>query len=68
MGGLRKPMPVTYWTFLIGSLALAGVPPLAGFFSKDEIVLVATDQGAWWLAVVLLVGAAITAFYTSGWC
>jgi NADH-quinone oxidoreductase subunit L len=65
MGGLRKPMPVTYWTFLIGSLALAGVPPLAGFFSKDEIVLVAFDEGTWWLAVVLLVGAAITAFYTT---
>ena len=65
MGGLRAPMPVTYWTFLIGSLALAGVPPLAGFFSKDEIVLVAFDEGTWWLAVVLLVGAAITAFYTT---
>ncbi len=65
MGGLRKPMPITYWTFLIGSLALAGVPPLAGFFSKDEIVLVAKDEGVWWLAVVLLVGAAMTAFYTT---
>ena len=65
MGGLRKPMPITYWTFLIGSLALAGVPPLAGFFSKDEIVLVAKDEGVWWLAIVLLVGAAMTAFYTT---
>jgi NADH-quinone oxidoreductase subunit L len=65
MGGLRKPMPITYWTFLIGSLALAGVPPLAGFFSKDEIVLVAKDEGIWWLAIVLLVGAAMTAFYTT---
>src|SRR3954470_20224794 len=37
MGGLRKPMPWTFWTFLLGSLALAGVPPLAGFWSKDEL-------------------------------
>ena len=38
MGGLRKYLPVTYWTFVIGAAALAGVPPLAGFFSKDEIL------------------------------
>ena len=38
MGGLRKFMPKTYWTFIIGSLSLAGVIPLAGFFSKDEIL------------------------------
>ncbi len=38
MGGLRKAMPKTYWTFLIGSLALAGIVPLAGFWSKDEIL------------------------------
>ena len=44
MGGLRKHMKVTYVTFMIGSLALAGVPPFAGFFSKDEIVLVAKDS------------------------
>ncbi len=38
MGGLREKMPVTFWVYLIGSLALAGVAPLAGFFSKDEIL------------------------------
>ena len=38
MGGLRKELPITYWTFLIGALAIAGVPLLSGFFSKDEIL------------------------------
>ena len=38
MGGLRKYLPVTFWTFLVGAVAIAGVPPLAGFFSKDEIL------------------------------
>jgi NADH:ubiquinone oxidoreductase subunit 5 (subunit L)/multisubunit Na+/H+ antiporter MnhA subunit len=40
MGGLRKKMPITYATMLIGTLAIAGIPPLAGFFSKDEILTV----------------------------
>ena len=39
MGGLKKYMPVTFWTMMIGTLAIAGIPPLAGFFSKDEILL-----------------------------
>ena len=38
MGGLKKDLPITYWTFLIGALAIAGVPLLSGFFSKDEIL------------------------------
>src|SRR3954469_1639994 len=38
MGGLRKELPITYWTFLVGAVAIAGVPPLSGFFSKDEIL------------------------------
>jgi NADH-quinone oxidoreductase subunit L len=62
MGGLRTKMPVTFWTFVIGSLALAGVPPLAGFWSKDELLVVA-QQGAPWLFVVLLLVAVMTAFY-----
>ena len=40
MGGLRKQMPLTFWVYLIGALALAGIAPLAGFFSKDEILAV----------------------------
>jgi NADH-quinone oxidoreductase subunit L len=64
MGGLRKHMPRTFWTYLIGSLALAGVPPLSGFFSKDELIAAAYHDHTYWLMVVLLVGAAFTAFYT----
>ena len=52
-------------TFLIGSLALAGVPPFSGFFSKDEIILAAKDRHTYWLAAVLVIGAVITAFYTT---
>jgi NADH-quinone oxidoreductase subunit L len=62
MGGLRGPMPTTFWTFLIGSLALAGVPPLAGFWSKDELITLASD-GHPILFVTLLATAVITAFY-----
>lgn len=64
MGGLRKDMPVTYRTFILGALALAGIPPLAGFFSKDEILATFNHAGA--TAVLWLgVGAAfVTAFYT----
>ena len=62
MGGLRKKMPYTFWTFLIGMLALAGVPPLAGFWSKDEILAVAFEQNmlVW---VMGTLAAFITAFY-----
>ncbi|MFB3737522.1 MAG: NADH-quinone oxidoreductase subunit L [Candidatus Velamenicoccus archaeovorus] len=64
MGGLRKPMPVTFWTFLIGSAALAGIPPLAGFWSKDEL-LASASSGHPVVFLVLLVTALITAFYTT---
>jgi NADH-quinone oxidoreductase subunit L len=70
MGGLRKFMPSTYWTFLIGSLALAGIFPLAGFWSKDEILdSISQDAGAGGglvasvVLVVAIAGAFITAFY-----
>jgi NADH-quinone oxidoreductase subunit L len=64
MGGLRKPMPITFWTFLIGAGALAGVPPLAGFWSKDEL-LASASTGHEVLFVVLLLTALVTAFYTT---
>jgi NADH-quinone oxidoreductase subunit L len=66
MGGLRKPMPITFWTFLIGSVALSAIPPLAGFWSKDEVLGVAAGTGGYtgWLVTLLgLGGGLITAFY-----
>ena len=63
MGGLRKPMPITFWTFIIGSLALAGIFPFAGFWSKDEILVTAGASGYDAFLVVGLVGAFLTAAY-----
>jgi NADH-quinone oxidoreductase subunit L len=63
MGGLRKSMPVTFWTFLIGAAALSGIPPFAGFWSKDEIISTAFKEGHYVLWAVALVTAVITAFY-----
>lgn len=63
MGGLRKHMPVTYWTFLIASLSIAGVPGLAGFFSKDEILWRAYASGP--LGHVLFALGALTALLTA---
>ena len=62
MGGLRRPMPLTHATFLVSTVAIAGVPPLSGFFSKDAI-LVAAFAKAWWLGAVGLCAAACTALY-----
>ncbi|MEV4205979.1 NADH-quinone oxidoreductase subunit L [Nocardia salmonicida] len=65
-GGLRTLMPITYITFGLGYLAIIGVPPLSGFFSKDKIIEAAFDYGGATgilLGVVTLVGAALTAFY-----
>lgn len=62
MGGLKKQLPVTYATMLIGTIAISGIPPLSGFFSKDEILAHAftTNKLLWVLGVI---GALFTAFY-----
>jgi NADH-quinone oxidoreductase subunit L len=64
MGGLAPRMLVTTVTFLVGALGLSGVPPLAGFFSKDEILGAAFHEGHRVLWALLLIGAFMTAFYT----
>src|SRR5919107_197761 len=66
MGGFRRAMPFTYGCFVVGGLALSGVPPFSGFFSKDEILLVMGAQGGWkWgLYVAGYLGAFLTAIYT----
>jgi NADH-quinone oxidoreductase subunit L len=65
MGGLRKMMPTTFGVFLIGSAALAGIPPFAGFWSKDEIISQAYKSGHYAIFVVALLTAIITAFYVT---
>ena len=52
MGALRRKMPITHWTMLIGALAIAGIPPLAGFFSKDEILGEAFKLGFQWVWLI----------------
>jgi NADH-quinone oxidoreductase subunit L len=62
MGGLKKDLPITFWTFLIGTVAIAGIPPFAGFFSKDEILAKAFEHSPiiWGICVL---GAMMTSFY-----
>jgi NADH-quinone oxidoreductase subunit L len=67
MGGMRKFMPTTFWTFMVGSVALAGIFPLAGFWSKDEILLGASF-GFPIMLVVGLAGAFMTAAYMTRAC
>ncbi|GAA4539746.1 NADH-quinone oxidoreductase subunit L [Amycolatopsis samaneae] len=65
-GGLRRKMPITYVTFGLGYLALIGIPPLSGFFTKDAIIEAALGQGGWrgWvMGGAALLGAGLTAFY-----
>jgi NADH-quinone oxidoreductase subunit L len=65
MGGLRKKMPITFWTFLVGGFALSGFPVLtAGFWSKDEIFAEAFGHGHVGVFLVLALAAFLTAFYT----
>jgi NADH-quinone oxidoreductase subunit L len=63
MGGLRKELPVTYWTFLIGALAISGVPLLSGFFSKDEILWKSFSGGHTIVWGVAVVASLLTAIY-----
>jgi len=65
MGGLKKYMPTTYWTFIIATLAIAGIPLFSGFFSKDEILWKAfsSQYGSTWLWVFGFLAAGMTAFY-----
>jgi NADH-quinone oxidoreductase subunit L len=63
MGGLKSELPITYWTFLVGTLAIAGVPLLSGFFSKDEILGQTFEHGHTILWVIGIVTAFLTATY-----
>ena len=62
MGGLRKKIPVTFWTMMCAAVAIAGVPPFSGFFSKDAILVAAYHHAPWmyWVGVIT---AGMTAFY-----
>ena len=64
MGNLRKKMPVTFWTFLIGALALSGIPPFSGFYSKDSILAQCLEEKNYLLFGVAVFAAGLTAFYT----
>jgi NADH-quinone oxidoreductase subunit L len=63
MGGLWRKIPITHWTMLVGTLAIAGIPPLAGFFSKDEILAESFKNAFAWVWLIGLVVAVMTAFY-----
>jgi NADH-quinone oxidoreductase subunit L len=66
MGGFKKAMPFTFGCMAIGGLALSGIPPFSGFFSKDEILLLIADRGGWYwiLYVAGYLGAFLTGIYT----
>ena len=62
MGGLKNKLPVTFWTMMVGTIAISGIPPFAGFFSKDEILAYAFEHSPT-LWVIGVIGAMFTAFY-----
>ena len=66
MGGFRKVMPFTYGCMIVGGLALSGIPPFSGFWSKDEIIALEFERGGWHtiLGVLGYLGAFLTAIYT----
>jgi len=68
MGGLAKKMKITTWTFIIGSLSLAGFPLTAGFFSKDEIITTTFKEGHYVIFLITLLTAFLTAFYIFRLC
>jgi len=65
MGNLRAGLPITFWTFLIGTLSISGFPLFAGFFSKDEIIRAALSAAGseFWLGLLALITAGLTAYY-----
>ncbi|MBE3134886.1 MAG: NADH-quinone oxidoreductase subunit L, partial [Acidobacteria bacterium] len=63
MGGLKRDLPVTYWTFVVGALAIAGVPGLAGFFSKDEILFRTFAAGHTWMWAIAVAASLLTGIY-----
>jgi len=63
MGGLKSKLPITFWTFLIGTIAIAGIPPFAGFFSKDEILWKTYSHGHYVLWALAVLAAFLTATY-----
>jgi len=63
MGNLRKKMPITFGTFLVGALALSGIPPFSGFYSKDSILAQALEQKSYLLFGIGVFAAGLTAFY-----
>ena len=65
MGGLKRKIPITFWTMMVGTIAIAGFPPFAGFFSKDEILwkAISSPYGHFLLWLVGIIAAGLTAFY-----
>ncbi|MGB3551560.1 MAG: NADH-quinone oxidoreductase subunit L [Candidatus Binatus sp.] len=63
MGGLRRKLPITFWTMFIATLAIAAVPPFSGYFSKDLVLEAAYDSGHSWLWFLGVITAGLTSFY-----